>query len=111
MVSVEDELKLREKETLARERNRLADRIRFYEVLQYWIYRQWEAFRGMLKQKHIRLIGDIPIYMAYDSVEVWCEPELFSLDENLDQVQVAGCPPTPLTREGSSGAIRFTAGM
>ena len=45
----------------------------------------------MLKQKHIRLIGDIPIYMAYDSVEVWCEPELFSLDENLDQVQVAGC--------------------
>lgn len=89
----EDELKLREKETLARERNRLADRIRFYEVLQYWFYRQWEAFRGMLKQKHIRLIGDIPIYMAYDSVEVWCEPELFSLDENLDQVQVAGCPP------------------
>ena len=66
----EDELKLREKETLARERNRLADRIRFYEVLQYWFYRQWEAFRGMLKQKHIRLIGDIPIYMAYDSVEV-----------------------------------------
>ncbi len=89
----EDELKLREKEMLARERNRLADRIRFYEVLQYWFYRQWEAFRGMLKQKHIRLIGDIPIYMAYDSVEVWCEPELFSLDENLDQVQVAGCPP------------------
>lgn len=89
----EESLRKREKETVAKEQQRLADRICFYEVLQFWFYEQWEDFRTYLMKKKIRLIGDLPIYMAYDSVEVWCNPELFSLDETLKQKEVAGCPP------------------
>ena len=89
----EEALRLRKPRTLEEERARLSDRIRFYQVLQFWFFEQWKDFKDYLEEKGIGLIGDIPIYVAYDSVEVWCRPELFSLDEDLRQVRVAGCPP------------------
>lgn len=86
-------IKIRDKQVLESERERLFERVRFYQVLQYWFFDQWEAFRLTLRRKKIRLIGDLPIYVAYDSVEVWCDPQLFSLDGELAQAEVAGCPP------------------
>ena len=89
----EEPLMTRRPDKLLEERRRLADEILFYQVLQFWFYQQWEEFRAYLEEKKIRLIGDLPIYVAYDSVEVWCQPRLFALDETLAQIQVAGCPP------------------
>lgn len=96
----EDGLKFREEELLAKERVRLAEDLSFYKTLQYWFYQQWEELREYLRQRDIQIIGDIPMYVAYDSVEVWMQPELFSLDEELKQVKVAGCPPDVFNADG-----------
>ncbi len=70
-----------------------AEDIAFYCVLQYWFYAQWNALKAYCHQKGVSIVGDIPIYVAYDSVEVWSQPELFQLDEEHVPLAVAGCPP------------------
>ncbi len=72
----------------------------FYCFVQYLFFRQWNALRAYAHSKGIRIIGDVPIYVPYDSVEVWKEPRLFQLDENLNPRAVAGCPPDAFTADG-----------
>lgn len=74
--------------------------IQFYCFVQYLFFRQWNALREYAHKKNIRIIGDVPIYVPYDSVEVWSNPELFRLDEKLDPVDVAGCPPDGFSADG-----------
>lgn len=74
--------------------------IQFYCFVQYLFYSQWEALRAYAHKNGIRIIGDVPIYVPYDSVEVWKNPELFQLDETLTPVVVAGCPPDAFTEDG-----------
>jgi 4-alpha-glucanotransferase len=59
-----------------------------------------ERLRAYANEKGIKIIGDIPIYVAYDSVDVWCHPEYFELDEERKQVNVAGCPPDGFSADG-----------
>lgn len=77
-----------------------ADEVDFWSFLQYIFYRQWFAVKDYANRKGIEIIGDIPIYAAYDSVEVWCQPELFQLDENRCPVVVAGFPPDGFSPDG-----------
>ena len=77
-----------------------AEEIQFYCFTQYLFFKQWNALREYAHSKGIRIIGDVPIYVPYDSVEVWKNPELFQLDEKLDPVAVAGCPPDGFTADG-----------
>ena len=74
--------------------------MRFYCFVQYMFYRQWNALRKKAGEYGIELIGDVPIYVPYDSVEVWKEPQLFQLDETLTPTDVAGCPPDAFTADG-----------
>ena len=74
--------------------------IQFYCFTQYLFFRQWFALKEYARSKHIRIIGDVPIYVPLDSVEVWKEPQMFQLDENLDPKVVAGCPPDAFTADG-----------
>ena len=74
--------------------------IRFFEFIQYLFFTQWQDLRKKATQKQIQLIGDIPIYVAYDSVDVWCNPTLFMLDENLVPTKVAGVPPDYFSKTG-----------
>ena len=67
--------------------------IEFYEFVQYEFFRQWFQLKTYANQKGIMIIGDIPIYVAYDSADVWVSPELFALDAEKKPVAVAGCPP------------------
>ena len=76
------------------------EQIQFYCFTQYLFFKQWNALREYAHSKDIRIIGDVPIYVPYDSVEVWMEPELFQLDEKLDPIAVAGCPPDGFTADG-----------
>lgn len=92
--------KLRQKDAMAEARRELADEIRFFGFVQYLFFRQWNSLRDYAREKKIRIIGDVPIYVPYDSVEVWTSPELFQLDEELDPVAVAGCPPDAFTEDG-----------
>ena len=93
-------LKHRDPDALWEIRKELEQPIRFYSFLQYLFYTQWEALRSYAHGKGIRFLGDVPIYVPLDSVEVWCSPELFQLDAERNPQAVAGCPPDAFTEDG-----------
>lgn len=74
-------------------RNKLADEIFFRKYMQYLFFKQWTSLRSYCHQKGIRVIGDVPIYVAYDSSDVWANGHLFHLDEHGRPLVVAGVPP------------------
>jgi 4-alpha-glucanotransferase len=78
----------------------LEPEIRFWIFLQYFFFKQWYAIKNYANSKDIKIIGDKPIYTAYDSVEVWSHPQFFQVDENLVPVRVAGCPPDGFSADG-----------
>ena len=94
------EIRLREPQAMAYYRERYADEIRFYEFLQYQFSRQWKALKAYANGKKIRIVGDIPIYVALDSADTWANPELFQLDETCTPIAVAGCPPDAFSATG-----------
>ena len=96
----ENGVKFREAAAMELARKALAEEVRFYCFVQYLFFRQWNALHTYAKKKGISVIGDVPIYVPLDSVEVWSEPHLFQLDEKLDPVAVAGCPPDAFTEDG-----------
>ena len=94
------DLKFRKADAIAAARQELKEEIRFFCFVQYLFYTQWNALRAYAHGKGIRIIGDVPIYVPYDSVEVWKDTQLFQLDERLDPVSVAGCPPDAFSADG-----------
>ena len=69
-------------------------------MLQYWFYQQWGELKTYCNLNGISIVGDIPIYVAYDSVDVWANPELFLLDKERKPIDVAGCPPDVFSPTG-----------
>lgn len=94
------EIRLRKKSALDKYRARLADEIAFYEFQQYLFETQWMALKAYANGKGIEIIGDIPIYVAFDSADTWANPQLFQLDEKGLPIGVAGCPPDCFTETG-----------
>lgn len=78
----------------------LEKEIRFWEFVQYKFWQQWDRLHAYANEKGIQIIGDIPIYVALDSADVWVHPEQFLLDENHEPTVVAGCPPDAFSDEG-----------
>lgn len=74
--------------------------VRYWEFVQYLFYKQWNAFKKYANGKGLLIMGDIPIYVAMDSADTWAHPEVFWLDENLNPVCVAGCPPDYFSSTG-----------
>ena len=72
----------------------------FWKVVQYLFFKQWYALKEYANQQGIQIIGDLPIYVSLDSVDVWAHPELFQLDENKNPREVAGCPPDGFSATG-----------
>lgn len=81
-------------------KNEQQEEILFWKVLQFFFYEQWEALRGYAEENGISIIGDLPIYVALDSADVWANPQYFQLDENLVPTKVAGCPPDGFAEGG-----------
>lgn len=96
----EEPLKRREAEAVWSARQALSEQIRFYSFVQYLFFKQWTQLRRYAEEKNICIIGDVPIYVPLDSVEVWCSPELFCLDDDLTPTAVAGCPPDAFSEDG-----------
>ena len=69
-------------------------------MLQYLFYKQWNNLKDYVNSKRIKIIGDIPIYVAADSADVWASPQNFNLDENYCAQEVAGCPPDKFSEDG-----------
>ena len=72
----------------------------FWLFLQYEFLNQWSALKSYANQKGIKIIGDIPLYVAYDSADVWGRPDIFQLDEELKPTRVAGVPPDYFSKTG-----------
>ena len=96
----EDALKHRDPDALWQARSRLAEDIRFYSFVQYLFHQQWQALRSYAHENDIRIIGDVPIYVPLDSADVWSNPELFLLDQDLNPEAIAGVPPDGFTADG-----------
>jgi len=96
----EEEIRLRKPEKMAYYREELAEEIAFYQYVQYLFLKQWKALKLYANKKGIKIIGDIPIYVAFDSADTWANPELFQLDENNLPKAVAGCPPDGFSADG-----------
>lgn len=80
--------------------NKLQENITFYKFLQFIFWEQWQKLKAYANSQGISIIGDIPIYVAYDSADTWSNPHLFQLDENLLPTAVAGCPPDGFSADG-----------
>ncbi len=71
-----------------------------YKIEQYLFFSQWTQLKSYANQRGISIIGDMPIYTAYDSADVWSQPHLFELDTELRPINVAGCPPDAFSEDG-----------
>ena len=87
------ELARRQPTAIAKARVELADAIDEFYFGQFTLFRQWTALRQYAGQRNIRLLGDLPIFVAADSADTWANPELFLLDGDLQPAVVAGVPP------------------
>lgn len=96
----EPELKRRDEEALGQAKLELAQEIDFWKMLQYLFYKQWDDLKQYANGKGIKIIGDVPIYVAMDSADVWANPKQFYLDKNLQPIDVAGCPPDAFSDDG-----------
>ncbi len=74
--------------------------------------KQWNKLKNYANERGINIIGDLPIYVAEDSSDVWANPEIFNLDENLIPITVSGCPPDAFSKKKDSfGAIQLMIGL
>ncbi|MEW6087867.1 MAG: 4-alpha-glucanotransferase [bacterium] len=95
-----DSLKSRDKNVLSNITYEYKGELEKEKFLQYIFFRQWISLRNYCNNRNIKLIGDVPIYVCYDSVDVWKNHELFNLDESQKPVTVAGVPPDYFSATG-----------
>lgn len=96
----EEDIRLRRGEAMEACREKYAEEVEFYEFQQFLFISQWSALKEYANKKGIQIIGDIPIYVAFDSADTWANPKLFQLDENCFPIGVAGCPPDAFSATG-----------
>ena len=94
------ELKFADKKAIADFKENNKDEYLFRLFLQFEFFNEWNALRKYAHKHGVKIIGDIPLYVAYDSADVWSNPELFKLDKNLKPKKVAGVPPDYFSATG-----------
>ena len=96
----EKRLKNQKNGALKEARVTYAEDIAFYKMLQYLFFKQWWDLKAYVNDLGIEIIGDVPIYVAGDSADVWADPGQFYLDKELNPIDVAGCPPDAFSADG-----------
>lgn len=96
----DEDIRLRKSDALRAMTLLLSEDIAFFKYIQYVFFRQWDRLRAYAHEKGIGIIGDLPIYVASDSVDVWAEPQWFLLDEKGFPTLVSGVPPDCFSEEG-----------
>lgn len=95
-----EDIRLRWSNAMDYYRRELYFDIEFQQYLQYMFYKQWTALKAYANSQGVKIIGDIPIYVAMDSADTWAHPELFQLDAENVPLAVAGCPPDGFSATG-----------
>ncbi|MBA3785030.1 MAG: 4-alpha-glucanotransferase [Acidobacteria bacterium] len=93
-------LKLRDEKALAQAREDLREEIQTQKFQQWLFFRQWNELKNYCHSKNIKIVGDVPIFVALDSADVWCNPSQFKLNENGSPTVVAGVPPDYFSKTG-----------
>jgi len=96
----EKNLVIRDRHTIQEAFKELHSEIDFHRFLQFIFFRQWYKLKAYANKKGIRIIGDIPLYVSYDSVDVWANQDIFLLDKNSKPTQVGGVPPDYFSETG-----------
>lgn len=96
----DEEIRYREESAIEKYQELLKDEIGFWKFLQYKFYQQWKQLKEYANQKNIKIIGDIPLYVAMDSADVWVHSRIFELDERKNPINVAGVPPDCFSETG-----------
>ena len=96
----DEDIRLRKAAALRKYRKKLSDEIAFYCFQQYLFAKQWKELKTYANKKGIEIVGDIPIYVAFDSADTWANPKLFQLDREGRPTGVAGCPPDCFSETG-----------
>ncbi|MBQ7919490.1 MAG: 4-alpha-glucanotransferase [Lachnospiraceae bacterium] len=96
----DEDIRLRKRSAIKEYTEKLADEIGFYKFQQYMFAKQWKALKEYANEQGVLIVGDIPIYVAFDSADTWGSPELFQLDEENLPIGVAGCPPDAFSETG-----------
>lgn len=96
----EDDIRSREEPSLKRWRLELAEPVATQKFMQYAFFSQWNSLHAYCKERGIRIMGDLPIYVAHDSADVWVNPQYFELDAAGDPAVVAGVPPDYFSATG-----------
>jgi 4-alpha-glucanotransferase len=96
----ESEIRRREANSLRKWREKLSQEIEKHKFTQFVFFGQWQRVKAYCKQHGIRVMGDVPIYVAHDSADVWAHQDLFQLDENSQPLAVAGVPPDYFSSTG-----------
>ncbi len=96
----DEELKRRDKKALDKFYNAYKEEVLFWQFVQFEAKKQWLKLKDYANKKGVRIMGDIPLYVAHDSVDVWVNPSIFKLDENLMPKKVAGVPPDYFCKDG-----------
>ncbi len=96
----EEDIRHRRHAAVTRWRQRCREGILYHSMMQYFFYRQWQDLRAYAHSKGVRLMGDIPIYVAADSADVWANPHIFQLNNEGQPAEVAGCPPDAFSTDG-----------
>jgi len=94
------DIRFREKEAMDKYKKELEDEIGYWTFLQYVFHKQWSSLKEYANSNGIKIIGDIPIYVAGDSCDVWADHKMFLLDEERVPLRVAGCPPDYFSETG-----------
>ncbi|HEX38233.1 MAG TPA: 4-alpha-glucanotransferase [Candidatus Cloacimonetes bacterium] len=81
-------------------RNKLAERIRYYKFEQYLFSIQWKELHEYAHSKNVEIVGDIPIFVSFDSADVWVQQDLFYLDDEGNPTVISGVPPDEFSKEG-----------
>lgn len=97
----DEDIKRREPEAIAKYKEKLEDQIEYWSFVQFLFYKQWFELKDYVNSLGIKFIGDIPIYVAEDSVDTWSNPESFKINQRtLEPICVAGCPPDAFSEDG-----------
>ena len=96
----ESDIKVRQPGAVVNWSERCAKRVQYYKILQYLFFKQWYQLKKYANDNGIKIVGDIPIYVAADSSDVWTNPKQFVLKGDLTPVEVAGCPPDAFSADG-----------
>ncbi len=97
----DEDIKKRKPEAMERYKRELSDEIEFWSFIQFMFFKQWNALKTFANEKGIQIIGDMPIYVAEDSADVWSNPDAYLIySETLKPISVAGCPPDAFSATG-----------